>query len=398
MRKNGINRTLTAIEGGVCAPKGFCVSATRVGFCEEDGQKEDLAMIVTKRRFPSAFVGTNCANVGAHVRLSEKHIRSGLASAVLINGGVANECNEKADVLAENVSRVFARKCNVDRNDMLLISTGRWGDTLTVSAFEGGIPALINGFGDTENHSLAAARALSLDGEGGQCAFSFWLGDIECKIGCIYSPSIGEEGLTQSAHCIFTTDVKIEPKALQKALKSAVNEHFYMLGDHVPSPNDCVCILTSAEAENWEITEGNSDFPKFTYALQAAFAQVCKRMASKTDGRRLLCKVTGARSKNVARAIAKTFTASPRIKRALCAERFDVQELLVLLFCGEEKIDLERLTITIRVGEREVLAYEEKGRIPLSQATLKNLFCGEEIEVILAMQKGNYAATAYGRI
>ncbi len=399
MRKNGINRTLTPIAGGVCAPKGFSVSATRVGLCEGDAQAEDLALLVTKRRFPSAFVGTNCTQVGAHVRLSEKHIlRLGLASAVLIIGGAANRYGDKADELAENISRLFARKCNIDRNQMLLVSTGRWDEPLDISLLERGIPEIVKGFTDTEEGSLAASRALSLQGSGGQCAFTFWLGDTPCKIGAIYSGALSNDRVAQSVHCVLTSDIKIEPKALQKALKSVVSEHFYMLSDHIPSPNDCVCMLTSGEAENWDITEENSDYPKFLYALHGVLSYICKRIASETDDQRLLCKVVGARSKNAARSIAKAFASSPRIKRSLSARRFDVQELLSLLMSSEETIRLNRVSLWIKTGEGEVLAYEDERTIPLPKETLEKTFGSGETELIIDLKSGNYAATGYGRL
>ena len=44
MRKNGINRSLAEIEGGVCAPLGFKAGGIYAGFTQA-AQKKDLALI-----------------------------------------------------------------------------------------------------------------------------------------------------------------------------------------------------------------------------------------------------------------------------------------------------------------------------------------------------------------
>ncbi len=397
MRKNGINRTLLPIAGGICAPAGFRVSATRVGFCKADKEKEDLALIVTKRRYAAAFFGNDCVNVGAHVKLSEKHMRAGFASAVLINGGVANGCGEIADKLAETISRLFANKCNFDRNEMILISTGRWGESLDIATFERGISALAKGFGNTDEYSLAAARTLSLGGEGNQCSFSFWIGDIECKIGGIYHASAWGKGWAQANTCVLTTDVKISSKMLHKALKSVANEYFYMLGGCIFSPNDSLSILASGEAGNWEITENNSDYQKFVFALSGVMEYISKQCTA-TNEKVVLYKVKGAKSKNTARKVAKILANSTWVKDTLSAENFDVQNLLSVLLSSDENVNMDSLHICLRALDCEFVVYEEGRQLPLSKNTLTNVFDSEEIEVIIELKKGNYAATAYGNI
>ncbi len=399
MRKNGIDRTLTPIEGGLCAPVGFSVSATRCGFLKSVGNDEDLALILTKRRYPAAFVGTNCANVGAHVRLSEKHMQGGFASAVLINGGIANDFDEKAEKLAENISRLFANKFNVDRNEMILITTGNWGEELLFSSFENGIQSLAKGFDATHKNSLASSRVLSTNGEENQCSFSFWLGDISCKIGGIFCGTAeGTLIKPRSNVYLLTTDVKISAKMLQKALKTAVNEHLYMIGGLVDTPNDCVGIIASGEAKNWEIIDNGSDYQKFVWALNSVFAYICRQIVGREDKRTILCKITGAKSKNMARNIAKNVLSSSRVKYTLCSERFDVQELLYVLLSGREKIWLNDLSILLRSNGCVAVVFEEKRTLAISKDTLKRIFEGEEIELVIALKQGNYTATSYGSL
>ena len=48
MRKNGINRELRPIDGGVCAPEGYKANAVSCGIREDGGL--DFAMILSERR------------------------------------------------------------------------------------------------------------------------------------------------------------------------------------------------------------------------------------------------------------------------------------------------------------------------------------------------------------
>ncbi len=396
MRKNGIDRTLTPIDGGVCAPVGFRAGACRCGFSKSE--RDDVAIILTKRRYPAAFVGTNCKNVGAHVALSEKHLREGWASSIVIHGGRANDCGERAEKTAESISRFFAAKCKVDRNEMILATTGAFGERIDATAFESGIKPLLDGVGVGEEYSLAAANVLSADGRGKQCAFSFKIGDVSCKIGAIYHASMYVGKSVQSSLCFLTTDVKISAKMLQKALKTAANEHFYMLSGVSVSPNDCVGIIASGAAENWEIADNNSDYQKFVYALCGVLELICREIAADGNTIRVLYTLTGAKSKNRARAIAKHVAYSQRVQNALSPETFDVQELIYALFDGEERIFLDGLSIALRGESNEVVTFEDRRTLPITKERLAQVFQGKEIEVIISLKEGNYTATAYGSV
>lgn len=396
MRKNGVNRELTEIDGGVCAPSGFYATAIRCGFSKVASDNEDLGLIWTKRRFPAAFVSTDTANVGACVALSQKHVRSGMASAVIINGGVANGYGEEADQLAENVSRIFANRLKTDRNDFILITAGDLGEKLDIGQFENGADTLAKVVKGMPSDSLAVARVITGRVDARHLACSFQIGDIACKIGAVFSGYLPTDNAVETLRCVLTTDVNISSEMLQKALKTAANEHFYALGGAVYSPNDCVCIMASGAAENWKITENNGDYQKFVHALCSFADKICRKIARDGQGKSFVCKVIGAKSKNVARETAKMMTTALPIRSAVAKRKVSIQALLNVILGGAEKIPYDKLSITLRSTLGTFVAYEEKQVQPVLREVEEYIFSGNEIELVIDLKDGNYSAVAYG--
>ena len=118
MRKNGVDRKLTEIDGGVCAPSGFSATAVRCDFLRDDSNIPDFALITAKKRCATAYLPTRAKNESSFVSLTQKHVRTSLSSAILINSGIACNYGEQADDLAEKVSRLYAKTLKIDRNKL----------------------------------------------------------------------------------------------------------------------------------------------------------------------------------------------------------------------------------------------------------------------------------------
>ena len=70
MRKNGINRKLRPIEGGICAPEGYKANAVSCGIRENGGL--DFAMILSEKRCAVACVYASGNTLGGPVKVSKK--------------------------------------------------------------------------------------------------------------------------------------------------------------------------------------------------------------------------------------------------------------------------------------------------------------------------------------
>ena len=403
MRKNGVNRQLIPIDGGVCAPVGFSANAVRCGFLTDTvASKEDLALIVANKNYPTAFVGANSAVCGAPILLSNKHLRAGKARAIIVNSGVANAIGDGAYTLSEEVCRAIAKRLRADANEIVIASTGKLGEKISLQTFLNGMDALVQGLSSSNENSLVAARAIMTDDvREKQLAFSFEIGDITCKIGAICKGNTQVSPNMATTICVLTTDVNITSEMLQKALFCTVNDTLNMLCiDGVSSPNDCVCIMASGEAGNYKISANDSEYAKFIFALGETMDRICRLLASERKGCKqlLICKTFGAQSKRVARLIAKSAVRADGVKNAFACGVIDVQNLLCAIIGTNERVDINKIVISVKTKNGQITVFEDGTCIHLSEDTEKRLLDAGEIECDIHLFDGNYSATAYGCI
>ncbi|MBQ8684671.1 MAG: bifunctional ornithine acetyltransferase/N-acetylglutamate synthase [Clostridia bacterium] len=407
MRKNGVNRTLTAIEGGVCAPSGFrangvhCGIAQNVKFVSREtkaSSREDLSLILADGRYPTTcvFASERC---GASARISKKHIQTGYARAVIANSGIANAFGEGAEGAARAICRALAKSAKISEDEIVIASTGRLGVPFCEAPILEKTDELVNGAASAHNNSLAAARALmTTDMIVKQLAFSFEIGDITCKIGAICKGNARVSPNMATTLCFVTTDVNISPKALSKAFSSAVNDTLNMLTvDGIFSPNDCACIMASGRAGNYIIDRADSEYEKFTYALKETLFSVCRMIVTDNPERKsLVCKASGARSVRAARTMAKAVVSANGVKHKLSKGVMEVDDLLCALCGTGEAFDLSKTEIAVGSRRGALVLFEEGKRLPTSLAELENILGDREIEVDIRLNEGNYQAKAIG--
>ncbi|MBE5744632.1 MAG: hypothetical protein E7355_00650 [Clostridiales bacterium] len=395
MRKNGVNKELIAIDGGVCAPQGFQICAARCGFMRDGNETADLALLYAPKRYSTAYIGYDGGNVGACVALSKKHVDASMSSAILFNGGVANGYGADAADLAEKVSRLLANKLKIDRKEIVHISTGDLGGKADLATYQRGIDTLDLFTNEKRQETRILAEVFKNNPENNGLAFSFQLGDIVCTIGAYFHFNSLKGGV--GTNCVvLTTDVSIAPKMLQKALKNVTNEYFNMLGDKLVSPNDCVCMLASGTANNWTIAENNSDYQKFVYALSSVADKICKKAVEIENGKGFLVKIIGAQSKNAAKRLALRTVSYGGIKNASDGKKLDAQRLLYALLGTEDTVSFEGIRITLQSRKGELVIFEEETLLPVNAEKEKEVLLGGDLEIIIRLSNGNYCASAYG--
>ncbi len=396
MRKNGINRELRPIDGGVCAPEGYKANAVACGL-REDGSL-DFMMILSERRCAVGFVGATGKNVGAPVLVTKKNMRMGYARAIIANGGVANALIGEGEKLAFKTCDLFFSR-GLERTEIVLASTGKIGKPFPVDALEKVVKPLLDGLTADNEGSLRAAKAIrSADSEGKQLSFAFDLGDYPCKIGVIFKGGRQTAPNMATFLAFLTTDVYISTPMLQRALETEVRETLNMLNlDGTPSPNDCVAIFANGRAGNYKIDGEDSEYKKFAYALRATLIEVCKATAREGGKRLFRCQVQGAISKEVARSIAKALVGAESIKVGLRRGKFDVKSALFLALEKGNQVQVGKMQLGVRSTAGEVVLYENGEELPFSSAILDKHLAGE-VELFLALGEGNFQATAYGNL
>lgn len=399
MRKNAVNKKLRELSGGVCAPEGFQANGVACGISREAGRK-DLALVAADRRCPAACVFSVNSTQSVTAKVSKKHLKNGIARAVLINSGTANIFLPNGEWIAEKVCRILAKHSSIEVNETLLASTGSVGGTLTLEPFERGIPQLAKGLSHSEEGSLAAAQAImTVDKEPKQAAFEFDLGDFPCKIGVIYKGTARVCPNMATVLAVITTDVNVSSKMLQKALVAAVKDTFNMICiDGVSSPNDTVSILANGKAGNYQIFCEDSEYEKFVNALREVLREVCQRIVKDgSEGSPLLvCKVSGAKSKQLARALAKTMVCSSALKAMLLQGNVGVTDLIYLINSVMEEVNYGRTRISVQTDAYTCVLFDSGRTFALSEERAKDLCAHEEIGLLVELQEGNFAARALG--
>lgn len=393
MRKNGINRELLPVDGGVCAPAGFKANAV---VCQ-DGEK--LSLIVTNGRYPASLVFSSHATCGASVVYTRARLQSGYARAILVNSGSAN-ISLTAKPTIEKICLALSNATNIPEREIAFASTGVIGKDMRADTALPMMKRLASGATSSGEHSLLAAQALTTEsGKGQQLSFAFQLGDFTCKIGAIFKGNQRVCPNMATFLCFFTTDTNISPDMLKKALAQATADTFNQLDiDGVASPNDTVGIIASGLAGNSKIDCADAEYEKFAFALKQVATRVCLAVAQGERARAFSCVVTGAKSKSAARSIAKRVVSAHAVKRSLAQNDLDIDDILCLVCCGDERVDLEKIVIKLRSNDGQLICFENGERIEIAKQAKTPVILGGNFTIGVDLGVGNYTATAIGRV
>lgn len=397
MRKNGVNRELREISGGVCAPSGFSANGIACGIKEAG---EDLALIVADRRCPTACVYSLDSAQSGTAAVSKKHLKYGVARAVIANSGKANLLHPDGERLAETVCRTLAKHYNLDANEAVIASTGKVGATLTLKPFEEGMSALCKGLTADEEGSLRAARAImTTDKAPKQVSYEFDLGDFPCKIGAIFKGSARVCPNMATMLVFLTTDISISSEMLQKALSTAVKDTFNLLWlDGISSPNDTVCIMANGRAGNYKISCADSEYDKFLYALREVLTKICIKILQESEGILFIAKAIGAKSKQTAREIAKKLVGAQALKDKFKQGVFDCESVLYTAASVAGDMNGAKCRVWAECDYKKIIVFDEGRALQVNPEHFSRLLDTETLTVGVDLGEGNYTAQAFGVI
>lgn len=398
MRKNAVNKQLRPIDGGVCAPSGFRANGIDAGITD-DGQL-DFALIVADKLCPTACVYSSILPYGATATVTQKHIKNGYAQAILAHSGIANVYQTDGIAIAERISSLLEEvPLGVRAEDVVLASTGVVGKPLNILPFERSKTALVDGLEASDVASKRVAEALmTTDRECKQLSYEFDLGDVVCKIGAVFKGNARVCPNMATTLVFLTTDVNISVEMLQKALKSATNDTLNMLNvDGVSSPNDTVCIMANGKAGNYRISVQDTEYQKFLFLLKKVLENVCQKIIRDGGSKVLLAKVTGAKSKQIARTVAKSLI-SIFGERGKCVQaQWSAETLLYAVMSARESADLFKARVWVTLDGCKVGVFETGRLITLSESTVMRLLDADEMEICVDFGEGNYSAISFGR-
>ncbi len=387
---------LKQIQGGVCAAKGFTANGVHCGI-RKNKTKRDLALIYSE--VPAVAAATYTQNLvkGAPLTVTKNNIADGKAQAIICNSGNANTCNANGIEIAEKTCALLAEKLHISATDVVVASTGVIGQPLSIEPIASGIKPLVEGLG--KHSALACEGIMTTDTAVKEIAFEFTAGGKTCKIGGIAKGS-GMIHPNMATMLVFvTSDCKISAQMLQKALSSDIQDSFNMVSvDGDTSTNDMVAVLCNGMAENDEIICENEDYQEFCKALNAVTTYLCRKIAGDGEGatKLLECKVSGAKTKSIAKTVAKSVICSSLFKAAMFGADANWGRVLCAIgYCGAD-VDVSKVDVSFRSKKGEILVCKNGSGVEFSEEKAKEILLESEIETLVSLNEGEGEAIAWG--
>ena len=383
------------INGGVLAAKGFKASGVHCGI-RKNKDKKDIALIYSEKKCNAAATYTKNLVKGAPLVVTKNHISDGYAQAIICNSGNANTCNINGMDIANETCKLLADALNINENDIVIASTGVIGQEMDIEPFKRGIPMLVSeldkGTSQDANHAI-----MTTDTKEKTIAVRFEIDGVECHIGGIAKGS-GMISPNMATMLLFvTTDCNISSKLLQEALSEDILDSFNMVSvDGDTSTNDMVTVLANGMAGNKEVDK--KTLPIFKEALSLVTKTLCKMIAADGEGasRSLTCALTGAKTKEQARVIAKSVISSNLLKCAIFGSDANWGRVLCAIGYTLEDIDVLKIDVAFRSAKGVIPVCKNGLGVPFSEEDAKKVLLEKEIFVDVNLNQGNYSAEAFG--
>lgn len=384
------------ITGGVCAAKGFSANGIHCGI-RKNREKRDLSLIYSQVKANAAAVYTTNLVKGAPLKVTKQHLSDGKAQAIICNSGNANTCNANGEFIADKTCEILANKLGIEKNDVIVASTGVIGQPLDITPIQNGIPPLVDGLCDKSEY--AEEGILTTDTVAKSVAVSFTVGGKQCKLGGIAKGS-GMIHPNMATMLVFiTTDCAISSQMLQKALSTDIQSTFNMISiDGDTSTNDMVAVMANGLAGNAEILSEGKDFDEFMKALNTVNVSLCRMIAGDGEGatKLLECEVVNAKSLETAKTVAKSVVCSSLTKAAMFGADANWGRVLCAIGYSGADVDVNKIDVKFVSPKGEISVCENGAGVDFSEEKAKEILLEKEITIYVNLKDGNFSSTAWG--
>ena len=299
-------------------PKGFFFSAAEAAI-KKPGRK-DFALIFSE--VESAIAGTFTTNTvkAAPVRLCMQKIKSGRGQAIIVNSGNANACTGRQGMKdARDIVAAASKQLDIGIGLTYICSTGVIGIPMPMQRITPAIDPLTGGLGSAMFDDIAKAimttdtfpkitsRQLKVQGRQGTIAGI-------CKGAGMIAPNMA------TMLCFILTDIAVEKKTLQTALKNAVGKSFNRITiDGDMSTNDTALIMANGVLGNRQLTAKSAEFSAFQKVLDELCYELSMLIVKDGEGATKLVEVVvkNAKSEKDAQRAAMSIANSSLVKTAI---------------------------------------------------------------------------------
>lgn len=330
----------------IIQPKGFLFSAVEAAI-KKPG-RYDLALIYSEKEAIVSGLFTTNRIKAAPVRLDMRRIRSGKGRAIIVNSGNANACTGKQGVKdAIEMSKLVAQGISINPSYVYVCSTGVIGTPMPMERIRIKIPELIEGLGRFSIKDVASA-IMTTDSFPKIITKDLKIGTKKATISAICKGAGMICPNMATMLCFIVTDINIEKRALDRALKEAVDNSFNRITvDGDMSTNDTVLMMANGIVENEPIDFKSSVYRKFSNMLSDITYELSRMIVMDGEGATKIIEieVKNANSYKDAEKAAFTVANSLLFKTAMYGKDANWGRIMAALgrsniLLKEEKIDI----------------------------------------------------------
>jgi len=334
------------LTGGVTAVPGILASGVSAGI--KPSGKKDLALLYSSSPARAAAVFTSNQVKGAPVLVSQEHVKSGVAQAIVASSGCSNVCTGEQGIRdAREMTKVVGDLLRIPARQVLIASTGVIGQPLPMDRIRAALPKLVKALSPQGGHAAAEA-IMTTDTRPKEAAVKVEVNGRPITIGGIAKGVGMIEPHLATMFCFLTTDAAVAPAALRSALKRSVDDSFNRITvDSDQSTSDTVAILANGLAETAPLDAGSRGFRQFTRALGAVTTRLARMLVEDGEGatRLVTVAVRGALSRRDAVVVARSVANSPLVKTAINGQDPNWGRIMMAIGKSPARVEADKIAV-----------------------------------------------------
>lgn len=300
-------------------PSGYRVAGVHAGL-KRNPTREDVSLFVSATPAVAAGVYTTNLVHAAPVAFDRERTPGDGFRVIVVNSGNANACTgRRGREDAEAMAAAAAEATGVEPSAVLVLSTGIIGEFLPMQKVAHGITQAAARLGDDEAALVAAARGMmTTDTRPKLCGGSFTAGGRTITVTGVAKGAamVGPRMATMLG--VLLSDAPLRPEDAQRLLRRASDETFNCVSvDGHTSTNDTVLLLSNAAAGGAPLS--GADLDAFADLVSETCRLLAREIADDGEGATHVIRIelSGCRTRDEARQIARTIADSPLVKTAI---------------------------------------------------------------------------------
>jgi len=326
--------------------RGFKFSAVEAAI-KKPGRK-DLALIYSEVPAVACAVFTINRVKAAPVLISEKHIKNGIAQALVVNSGNANACTgDNGLVVAGETAGLIAAGLGISDAAVQVSSTGVIGVQMPMERLRGAIPALLDGLpvgtlGDIAQAIMTTDTFPKMEVRSGVAGKSSYTVAGVAKGAGMIMPNMA------TMLSFIITDAAVEPGFLQQTFRRGVDRSFNSITiDGDMSTNDTCLIMANGMAGNPPIVAGTPEAETFEMLLHDVLLSLAKLIVRDGEGatKFVEVRIKGAKDSADAKKVALAISNSCLVKTAFYGQDANWGRIFAATGYSGAEVDQSRLSL-----------------------------------------------------